>query len=120
MEKINQSQATEAFESLIAKAQEDASFREALISNPRETIRNEVNIGFDENVKIVVRDQTDASTAYINIPRQPDIDALELTDEQLEMVAGGDITLGVVLVYAGCSLLVGAAIGLGAAYIANN
>ncbi|MFV0247947.1 MAG: class IIb bacteriocin, lactobin A/cerein 7B family [Tenacibaculum sp.] len=37
-----------------------------------------------------MRDQTqDTSTIYFDIPAEPNLDELELTEEQLEMVAGG-------------------------------
>jgi hypothetical protein len=37
---------------------------------------------------LVVRDQTDESAVYINIPAKAEVDA-ELNEEQLEAVAGG-------------------------------
>ncbi len=41
---------------------------------------------------MVVRDQTDESTVYINIPANADIDDIELNEEQLEAAAGGFIS----------------------------
>lgn len=38
---------------------------------------------------LVVRDQTDESTVYINIPVKLNIDDIELSEEQIEVVAGG-------------------------------
>ena len=114
MEFVSHSAAESALETLFDKARADESFKQELMNNPRAVIQQTVNIAFPENVKIVVRDQSNPTNAYINIPRQPDPEAMELTDEQLEMVAGGDITLGAVLLYAGCALLVGAIVGAGA------
>jgi hypothetical protein len=38
---------------------------------------------------LVVRDQTDESTVYINIPANINLEDVELNEEQLEAVAGG-------------------------------
>lgn len=93
---------------VVAKAWEDAQFKSELMSNPLETIEKftgeKLIIG--QGQKFVVADQTDESTVYFNIPRKVDIDTLELTEEQLEMVAGGTWeAAGVVLgaIYAVCS-----------------
>jgi hypothetical protein len=40
---------------------------------------------------LMVRDQTDESTVYINIPAKPNLDDVELNEQQLEVVAGGTI-----------------------------
>jgi hypothetical protein len=75
---------------IIQKAWEDAEFKKRLVNNPVETIENltgkKINIPADK--KIVVRDQTDESVFYINIPAKTS-DDIELSDDQLEMVAGG-------------------------------
>lgn len=75
---------------IIQKAWEDKQVKEELVNNPIEAIENltgkKINIPADK--KIVVRDQTDESVFYINIPAKPS-DDIELNDDQLEMVAGG-------------------------------
>ncbi|WP_229201935.1 hypothetical protein [Arsenicibacter rosenii] len=38
---------------------------------------------------MVVNDQTDKSKIYVNIPAEPEIESMELSEEQLEAVAGG-------------------------------
>jgi hypothetical protein len=40
---------------------------------------------------VVVEDQTNPSIIYLNIPAKPDYSNIELTDEQLEVIAGGEI-----------------------------
>lgn len=76
---------------VIQKAWEDAQFKSELMTNPVEMMEkltgNKINL--PEGQKLVVVDQTDESTVYFNIPRKIDINSLELTDEQLEQVAGG-------------------------------
>lgn len=78
------------FSAIVQKAWEDAQFKEELAANPVATIEKftgeKLNL---QGKRIVVRDQSDASVTYINIPAQPDFDEIELTEEQLEAVAGG-------------------------------
>ncbi len=75
---------------IIRKAWEDAAFKNELVSNPVEAIEKftgkKLNLPADK--RIVVRDQTDESVVYINIPGKPS-DDVELSEDQLEMVAGG-------------------------------
>jgi hypothetical protein len=76
---------------IVQKAWEDTQFKNDLMTNPIETIEkftgNKVNLPAGQT--LVVKDQTDDSIVYLNIPRKVTIDELELTDEQLEMVSGG-------------------------------
>jgi len=83
-----QNKGQELYQELVQRSWEDASFKERLIANPNATIA-EVTGNETSDQNIVVEDQTDAKTIYINIPARVDVDQLELTDEQLETVAGG-------------------------------
>lgn len=76
---------------VIQKAWEDEQFKIALIANPVETIEQftGTKVNLPEGQILVVKDQTNESIVYLNIPRKVDTENLELTDEQLEMVAGG-------------------------------
>ena len=76
---------------LVSKSWEDSSFKQRLIESPVQTIRDFSDAPFNvpAGTDVVVTDQSNPSTIYINIPAQPDLDSLELTDEQLEAVAGG-------------------------------
>lgn len=84
-------QGQKVYGEIVQKAWEDSQFKNDLIANPIETIEkftgNKVNL--PKGQTLVVKDQTDESLVYINIPRKVNIDEMELTDEQLEMVAGG-------------------------------
>ena len=91
MEKLNAEQ--KAFGQVIQKAWDDPQFKAALIDSPIETIKRET--GFEISLpagvhSLEVQDQSDASKAYLVIPSRPNVDEMELTDEQLEMVAGGE------------------------------
>lgn len=76
---------------IVQKAWEDADFKRELVANPTAAMEALTGHRFEvpEGQKLVVVDQTDESTIYFNIPRQVNIDSLELTEEQLEQVAGG-------------------------------
>ena len=81
-------------ETIIEKSWEDNTFKERLISNPTNVISEVIGKDFSipGEVDLIVNDQSDSSVFYLNIPRRPgDIDTMELTDEQLEMVAGGEV-----------------------------
>lgn len=75
---------------VVRKAWDDAEFKKELIANPLQAIENFTGkkIQLPEGKTLVVRDQMDDSTVYINIPAAPEVDA-ELSEEQLEAVAGG-------------------------------
>jgi len=78
---------------VVQKAWDDAQFKSDLMTNPVAAIENftGTKVNLPEGKVLVVQDQTDASKVYFNIPAKVDLSTLELTDEQLEMVAGGEI-----------------------------
>lgn len=84
-----QKQGAALMNSLVQKAWESATFKEQLTKNPVSVIESITGEKMKEDTKIVVEDQTDGSVVYLNIPREPNLEELELTEEQLEMVAGG-------------------------------
>lgn len=108
-----QKQGTELMNTLVQKAWDSAEFKEQLIQNPVSTIKSfsgkEIQAGF----KVVVEDQTDESTIYLNIPSQPELDELELTEDQLSSVAGGVSPTIVIAFY--CVTAMGAGVAVGKA-----
>ncbi len=100
---------------LVTKSWEDESFKEQLISNPHNTIESLKfeNLNIPSDFKIIVEDQTDTSKIYINISKKADLNNIELSDEQLEMVAGGiGLVVGAAAVV-GLGILFIGAVGLG-------
>lgn len=81
----------EVIEAIISKAWEDASFRKELLTDPVNAIERltGVKVVLPEGKSLVINDQTDKSKVYVNIPAEPEIENMELTEEQLEAVAGG-------------------------------
>ena len=78
-------------QTIVRKAWDDAAFKQELIADPVNAIENLTGkrVKLPEGKTIVVRDQTDASVVYINIPAEPNMDDMELNEEQLEIIAGG-------------------------------
>lgn len=88
------SQEQKTYAEIVQKAWDDADFKKELTINPVVAIEKLTGkkMTLPEGKTLVVRDQTDESTVYINIPSQPINTAdVELNEEQLELVAGGVI-----------------------------
>ncbi|WP_299674869.1 NHLP leader peptide family RiPP precursor [uncultured Dokdonia sp.] len=79
-------------QSIITKAWEDKAFKTQLLTNPKEAIEDFTGqaINLPEGKQLIVTDQTNESVIYINIPTEPNMESLELSEEQLEAVAGGN------------------------------
>jgi Fe-S cluster biosynthesis and repair protein YggX len=109
-----QEKGKELYQELVQKAWESAAFKEQLISNPEKTISEIIGVNPSSNARILVEDQTDSNIIYLNIPRKFDANEIELTDEQLETVAGGDVITAAAITagIAVCTLL-GAAFAFG-------
>ncbi len=88
--------AQEFLKDLTANCRKNKNFKNQLLNNPKTTIEEFIGkkISLPEGKVLMVEDQTDNSFVYLNIPRKPDLDNLELTDEQLENVAGGAFPYG--------------------------
>ncbi len=85
-------QEEELYQKVVQKAWEDAEFKTELIANPLKAIENlsRIKLNIPSGMTIVVNDQTDASKVYINIPVKQRMDDVELNEDQLEAVAGGE------------------------------
>lgn len=110
-----QEKSAELMKTLRQKAWESSAFKEQLIKNPVEVIEQVVGQGLLnlDGKRIVIEDQTDESIIYLNIPQNVNIDELELTEEQLEMIAGG--VTPVLAAYAA-----GVCIGVGLCWVASH
>ena len=87
----NQKATEEILAQVIVKAWEDETFKKELVEAPFKAIENLTGkkLNLKEGSKMIVTDQTKKDTFYFNIPSKPNIDDLELNEEQLDMVAGG-------------------------------
>ncbi|MDR6759853.1 hypothetical protein J2Y38_000032 [Flavobacterium sp. 2755] len=97
---MEQKKEEEVLRLVISKAWEDSNFRKSLIADPIKAIENltGAKIVLPEGKTLVVNDQTDKSKVYMNIPSEPNIEDIELTEEQLEIIAGGGQTVWIDLV----------------------
>jgi hypothetical protein len=111
MNNYNKNQAAigeQILNSLYQNSWNSPEFKDRLIRNPSNTIEEVLGHKIPINSRFVVEDQSDETVIYLNIPRKLDIDTLELTDEQLEMVAGGTdfmVGLGYAAVVGACALV---------------
>ena len=72
---------------LLRKATTDAQFRQDLLANPKAAIAAEYGITFPETVTIHIHEETPTSL-HLAVPI-PIVSTDELSDEELESVAGG-------------------------------
>lgn len=79
------------FQQVITEAWENETFKKELLADPLKAIEKLTGqrVQLKEGQTLVVRDQTDDSTIYINIPAEQNLEDVELNEEQLEAVAGG-------------------------------
>jgi hypothetical protein len=74
---------------LIQRSMEDDSFRQRLLDDPKGTIEQELGSRLPEGVEVRVV-QESAKTIYLVLPvRSADLQTGELSDQELEEVAGG-------------------------------
>ncbi len=79
------------FQQVINEAWENESFKKELMTAPVAAIEKLTGekVSLPAGKTLVVRDQTDAETVFINIPAAPATEDVELNEAQLEAVAGG-------------------------------
>lgn len=90
---MSNSETTKVFQEVINKAWDDDSYRAQLIAEPAVAIKSATGYEVPAGAKIVVVDETDPSVVHFHLPPEPNFDDMELTDEQLEAVAGGEFVL---------------------------
>ena len=81
----------QVLQQVINEAWENEGFKVELMAEPLKAIEKLTGkkVELPKGKTLVVRDQTDAATIYINIPAEICMDDVELNEEQLEVVAGG-------------------------------
>lgn len=93
---------------LIEKSLESTSFKNELLNSPYTAIESVHGKAISREMDIVVEDQSNPNFIYLNIPVKPNLGNMELTDEQLEVVAGGEVAVVAGIIVAGA---IGAAAG---------
>lgn len=86
-------------QSIVKKAWKDPVFKSDLTTNPIATIENFLGhpIHLPEGKSIAVVDQSNSSTIFINIPAEPNMEDMELNEEQLDVISGGNETPPIII-----------------------
>ena len=75
---------------LIERSLEDDAFRQRLLADPKGALEEELGIRLPDNIEVRAVDET-ADTIYLVLPSvSPVGEGGELSDQELEAVAGGD------------------------------
>ncbi len=76
---------------IITEAWEDEGFKQRLIANPVAEIEKLTGqkINVPEGKKLVVQDQSSSSEIFVNIPAKPEMDDVELNEDELDIISGG-------------------------------
>ena len=95
---MNLTKEQQLMQKVISKAWNDPTFKQELMDRPEEAIERLTgeSISLPEGKRLEVYDQSNADVVYFNIPPEPDFEDVELTDEQLEVVAGGVIPINII------------------------
>ena len=81
---------TEVDRRLVQRSLEDEDFRQRLLDDPKGTIEQELGSRLPESIEVRALEES-AQTIYLVLPvRSADLQTGELSDEDLEEVAGGD------------------------------
>ncbi|MEY2833407.1 MAG: hypothetical protein RLZZ574_2666, partial [Cyanobacteriota bacterium] len=84
---------------VIAKAWQDETFKQELLSNPKAIFSEELGQSLPDEVEIRIIEEN-PTTLYLILPMKPMVaDGEELSEEQLQAVAGG-FSVGPILVAA--------------------
>jgi hypothetical protein len=80
---------------IVQRSIEDEPFRQRLLEDPKAAVEQELGTRLPEGVRVVTLEET-ADTIYLVLPStsMAGREGGELSDQQLESVAGGDDVLG--------------------------
>ncbi|MBD2243788.1 NHLP leader peptide family RiPP precursor [Nostoc sp. FACHB-888] len=73
---------------IIAQSWKDEAYKQQLLNNPKSVIEREFGVQLPSEVKVQVLEEN-PTTLYFVLPVRPNLSGAELSDEQLEAVAGG-------------------------------
>jgi len=82
----------EVLSQVISECWSNPNFKDEFIANPAgaiETLTGQTVVLPEGMENIQVVDESNPTTVYINIPAEPNLDNIELTEQELELVSGG-------------------------------
>ncbi len=82
---------------IIAKAWKDEAYKQELLSNPKAVIEREFNIQLPAQINVQVMEEKPTSLYFV-VPMRPEIAGQEISEEQLQAIAGGGISTKVAAV----------------------
>jgi hypothetical protein len=85
---------------LVDKAVKDAAFRRALTADPTGTLERELGVPLPAGFRLTVLEET-PTHRYLVLPAAPTGQPGELSDQDLEAVAGGDATITAISTFCG-------------------
>ncbi len=111
----NQKKVVGLVNDLIEKSWENETFKKEFMSSPVAVIERVTGqkVNLPANTKVIVEDQSNDQYIYLNIPQKIDITNFELSDEQLEVVAGGEVAVTATVAVIGGLAILGAGIYVG-------
>ena len=80
-------------EALVRTALKDEAFRESLVANPKLAVERALGTKLPEDMEVVVLQETDEKM-FIVLPMQLPFETGDLTDAELEEIAGGFLDAG--------------------------
>jgi hypothetical protein len=79
---------------VVSKAMNDEAFRQHLLQDPKQTLERELGLTIPQGVTIQIHEET-PTTLHLVLPMKPLTgELMELSDEELKEVAGGDAVYG--------------------------
>lgn len=87
----------EMSDAISVQAMKDEGFRDELLADPKGTFEKYSGQAMPENVEVYVHENSETATHFVLPPR---ISENELSDEDLEKVAGGEFFIGMAVVTA--------------------
>jgi len=83
-----QKQGQKVLDTIYLKAWTDEVFKKELLEYPKKTLERFFGKKFPNDKEIIVTDQSNADSIYINIPVKPNFEDIELSEEELEIING--------------------------------
>ncbi len=101
---------------IIAKAWKDEAYKQKLLSNSKSVIGQEFNVQLPKEVSVQVMEENPTSLYFV-LPARPEIFGQEISDEQLQAIAGG-ASVDLVKIAAATASYVAASVSAAGGYFA--